>query len=577
MYVQQQAADDATDDNRDAVVTDSDNDDDPHALGGLELDKALEIGGETEVGGRKWVRVEKTPGDCTNWKNKDAPGTRVRHRTLNDSTREVDIHDDLLPMSHDFILDIVQCRADQTSDKRRYTAHHVRGFLVCVHGGAQHKEGTGLWATKRVGMMPAPNFGRHLDKERFTRILRYLKAGPEGFDETMFAWRGKGGAGGMPHLSHVPRKPEDLGCELKTVCDGTSGVMMYMETQEGKLRVARKQWHQECGATTSCTLRCFKESGFAEAHRRPEERPQKAGVGDSWFAGLKTAEALQKEFGMRFLGPVKTNTAGFPIEVIRHTLHGTERGAHVVLEERDDEDEPTGSYAVGWNDHFYKAWITNYGSTEDGKQANKKRQRTDGRNYSIGVDRPKQLEHYYDVAGYVDRHNRYRQHMLKFHKIWKTKSWVTRMQLEVFGASLVDSYLACRHLMPKWRDRPDTQSNFMEFVAVLLDQIDERTDAELDTETAAAVSEAESFLSPVHAYTSCAHEPIGRNGTRSDGSKYTNQQRCDACSKAGRKEKNGKGAWKTSWRCRAHPDICLCKSSNRPCMAEHLANIANGS
>jgi hypothetical protein len=48
-------------------------------------------------------------------------------------------------------------------------------------------------------------------------------------DETMFAWRGKGGAGGMPHLSCVPRKPEDLGCELKTVCDGTSGAMMYME------------------------------------------------------------------------------------------------------------------------------------------------------------------------------------------------------------------------------------------------------------------------------------------------------------------------------------------------------------
>ena len=64
--VQQQAADDATDDNRDAVVTDSDNDDDPHALDGLELDKALEIGDETEVGGRKWVRVEKTPGDCAN-------------------------------------------------------------------------------------------------------------------------------------------------------------------------------------------------------------------------------------------------------------------------------------------------------------------------------------------------------------------------------------------------------------------------------------------------------------------------------------------------------------------------------
>jgi hypothetical protein len=82
----------------------------------------------------------------------------VRHRTLNDSTREVDIHDDLLPTSHDFTLDVAQHRADQANDKRRYTAHHARSFLACVCGGAQCKEDTDLWATKRVGMMPAPNF-----------------------------------------------------------------------------------------------------------------------------------------------------------------------------------------------------------------------------------------------------------------------------------------------------------------------------------------------------------------------------------------------------------------------------------
>jgi hypothetical protein len=179
-----------------------------------------------------------------------------------------------------------------------------------------------------------------------------------------------------------------------------------METQEGKLRMARKQLHQEHGATTSCTLRCFKESGFAEAHRRPEERGQRAGIGDSWFVGLKTIEALNKELGTWFLGPVKTNTSGFPIETMRHTLHGTERGASVVMEERNEDGNPTGVHAIGWNDRFYKAWVANYGSTEEGKQASKKRQRTDGRNYNIGVDRPKQLEHCYDVAvsGEVNLH-----------------------------------------------------------------------------------------------------------------------------------------------------------------------------
>ena len=84
---------------------------------------------------------------------------RMRHRTLNDDTREVDIHDDLMPISHDFLLGIVQYRADQANDKRPYTRNHINGFLVCVYGGAQFKEGTDLWATERVGMMPPPISG----------------------------------------------------------------------------------------------------------------------------------------------------------------------------------------------------------------------------------------------------------------------------------------------------------------------------------------------------------------------------------------------------------------------------------
>jgi hypothetical protein len=49
------------------------------------------------------------------------------------------------------------------------------------------------------------------------------------------------------------------------------------------------------------------------------------------------------------------------------------------------------------------------------------------------------------------------------------------------------------------------------------------------------------------------------------------------CVKAGRKEPNGSGSWRASWRCRAHPDVHVCKSRDRPCMAEHLANVASGS
>jgi hypothetical protein len=120
-------------------------------------------------------------------------------------------------------------------------------------------------------------------------------------------------------------------------------------------------------------------------------------------------------------------------------------------------------------------------------------------------------------------------------------------------------------------------SNFMTFVAVLTGQIDARSEAELDLEMASSAKEAASLLSPAQVCTACAHESVGRNGVRSGGGKCAKQQRCDLCVKAGRKEPNGSGSWHASWRCRAHPDVHVCKSRDRPCMVEHLANIANGS
>jgi hypothetical protein len=151
---------------------------DPRGLDGSEVVDAMEIGESKVAGDRTWVRVESTPEDTTKWQKKEPEGMRMRHRTLND----------LLPTSHEFILDIVQCRADQANEKRPYTRNHINGFLVCVYGGAQYKEGTDLWAKGRVGMMPPPDFGRHLDKRRFPNVLRCLKEGPEGYEDDAGPW-----------------------------------------------------------------------------------------------------------------------------------------------------------------------------------------------------------------------------------------------------------------------------------------------------------------------------------------------------------------------------------------------------
>ena len=54
-------------------------------------------------------------------------------------------------------------------------------------------------------------------------------------DESMIAWKPQSTAfGGLPNISFIPRKPEPLGTELKTVCCGTTGVMLHAEVQKGK-------------------------------------------------------------------------------------------------------------------------------------------------------------------------------------------------------------------------------------------------------------------------------------------------------------------------------------------------------
>ena len=66
------------------------------------------------------------------------------------------------------------------------------------------------------------------------------------------------GEGKLPHYSFVPRKPEPHGTEFKTVCDGRSGVMLYMEIQEKAEDMALKRFRSGpdgLGGNSACGMR----------------------------------------------------------------------------------------------------------------------------------------------------------------------------------------------------------------------------------------------------------------------------------------------------------------------------------
>jgi hypothetical protein len=242
------------------------------------------------------------------------------------------------------------------------------------------------------------------------------------------------------------------------------------------------------------------------------------------------------------------------------------RGEHVVFK-CDDEDV----WCIAWSDVHFKLYLATCGESRPGESAAKKRQRSDGRNFSIQVDRPKAVAECATNMGNVDLHNRCRQGTLRLHQAWKTATWQVRVQNELFGACLVDAFLTAQRLMPKWKGARE-ESKFFEWVGALLGQLEDmakENDYVLCAENDAVV-EAVTYEQVKIGTTTI------KDGVHA-GKKRTMQGRCRCCSLNKRFEKRGRGAnakngaTRCIYTCSQHPGEHTCKIGKCTCWAEHLA------
>jgi len=193
---------------------------------------------------------------------KGRPVGRFRNLPVNFETTELEIFEELMPVSWMELLGRLRTNAAKNADRNIYTVENVKAWMAITIGAASFKKGTSLWEKETHGLVPPANCGRFLSKDKFRRITRHLSQAPplaEGetssdrwrdvswiikaynkrrkeviipgwlicVDESMVCWTGNG----MPHVSFVPRKPEPLGCELKNTCDATTGCMLFLEIQ----------------------------------------------------------------------------------------------------------------------------------------------------------------------------------------------------------------------------------------------------------------------------------------------------------------------------------------------------------
>ena len=165
-------------------------------------------------------------------------------------------------------------------------------FLGMIIGAVQFTQrGRCLWRQPDYrGIRGHPDYGKYMAESRFEmfkKVAHYffadlsvrssdpwwpIRGGVDGFnanrmrtirrsralctDEAMSAFQPRSSKlGGLPHLSFVQRKPRPLGTEFKCVADGLSGVMLWLEIQEGKKAMEKNALVKSHGANAACALR----------------------------------------------------------------------------------------------------------------------------------------------------------------------------------------------------------------------------------------------------------------------------------------------------------------------------------
>ena len=243
---------------------------------------------------------------------------------------------------------------------------------------------------------------------------------------------------------YIQRKPEPLGTEFKCVVDGFSGVMLWMEVQEGKERMRQKEF-SSLGGTAACTLRGVKATRDFKNLPVDEcsvEEPIRCFYGDSWFGSVKAISNIAKA-GHHAVMMIKTSHSRTPKKWLERTMSDMPGGTWIVMEGQDEkENVPLICIGYKYNKKKTLVFLTTRGagSTTKGEPYEARFPDKYGNLCVRHIARPQVISLYFKYSNVVDIHNQSRQADLSLEKKWVTEDCYFRIYTTILGIIVTDTW-----------------------------------------------------------------------------------------------------------------------------------------
>ena len=373
--------------------------------------------------------------------------------------------------------------------------------------------------------------------------------------------------GGLPNLSFVARKPKPLGTEFKNVVDGMSGVMMWLEIQEGKERMRALEHTQAFGGTTACVLRGVKATcSFTHIEDATMEDDEDIGndhspylyFADSWFGSVKSVANVRKT-GNHCCFIIKTAHSRSPKFWLEDKMKHMPGGTWIVLEGKP-EKEDVELLCIGYK--YNKKKVLTFvmtrgaGSTKAGEPYEARFPDKYGNVCIRHVMRPAILSQYFKFSNCVDLHNQSRQFDLALEEKWVTQNPYFRLYTTMIGMTVVDAWKIDKMVSTDIR-------TIKEYADILANDM---IKAAKDYKNAVDTRDVQISIAP-HSYDSvsslsqpdkniCSHTKVILKGGQ--------QVRCVWCSRVNLKEK------KTTMKC-LECDRGFCRDGGKECWSHHVA------